>query len=91
MGYLSKHGEFKAAIPLLDELMALTDEFPNEENFVLQRANGIVTALTSFKKKKEEYVDLCEELNTELEHMAKIYPDHEGVQLRAKTKTLGRD
>jgi len=91
MGYLSKHGEFKAAIPLLDELMALTDEFPNEENFVLQRANGIVTALTSFKKKEDEYVDLIEELNTELEHMAKIYPDHEGVQLRAKTKTLGRD
>ncbi len=90
MGYLSKMKEYKFAIPLLDELMDLTSEFPDDEDFILQRANGIVTAMTAFKK-NEEHIDLVAELNEELERMAKTYPEHEGVQLRAKTKSLGRD
>ncbi|MHA1171079.1 MAG: hypothetical protein ACTSUW_01195 [Candidatus Heimdallarchaeota archaeon] len=90
MGYLSRNEDYEPAIPLLDDLMALTDEHPNDEDFILQRANGIVTAMNAFAK-NDKYVDLVEELEEELERMAKIYPDHEGVQLRAKTKTLGRD
>lgn len=90
MGYLSKLKEYEFAIPLLDELMDLTAEFPDDENFILQRANGIVTAMNAFGK-NDDYVDLVAELTEELERMAKDYPDHEGVQLRSKTKTLGRD
>ncbi len=90
MGYLSRNEEFEPAIPLLDELMALTDEHPNDEDFVLQRANGVVTAMNAFAK-SDEYIDVVEELEEELERMAKIYPNHEGVQLRNKTRTLGRD
>jgi hypothetical protein len=91
VGYLSKNSEFKEAISLLDELFALTDDYPEDEDFVLQRANGIVTALTTFSKQKGKYQDLVDELNDELERMAERYPNHEGVQLRAKTKSLGRD
>jgi len=90
IGYLGKHGEYKKAIPLIDELMALTDAYQEDEDFILQRANGIVTALTVFRD-KEEFIDLTDELDAELARMAKEYPNHEGVQLRAKTKTLGRD
>ena len=90
MGYLSKNQEYKSAIPLLDELIALTDDYPEDEDFILQRANGIVTAMNAFAKDKE-YIDVVTELEDELVRMAKFYPDHEGVQLRAKTRTLGRD
>ncbi|NHJ46793.1 MAG: hypothetical protein FK733_03300 [Asgard group archaeon] len=90
MGYLSKNYDYDSAIPLLDELMALTEDYPNDEDFILQRANGIVTAMSAFSK-DEEYIDVVDELNEELSQMAKMYPNHEGVQLRAKTKSLGRD
>ena len=90
MGYLSRNEEYEPAIPLLDELMALTDDFPNDEDFILQRANGIVTAMNAFAK-NDGYIDVVDELEAELERMAKVYPDHEGVQLRNKTRTLGRD
>jgi hypothetical protein len=90
MGYLSRNEEYEPAIPLLDELMALTDDFPNDEDFILQRANGIVTAMNAFAK-NDGYIDVVDELEAELERMAKVYPNHEGVQLRNKTRTLGRD
>jgi hypothetical protein len=90
IGYLSKNFEFERAIPLLDELIALTEAYPNDEDFILQRANGIVTAMNAFAE-DEDYIDVVEELDEELARMAKIYPKHEGVQLRAKTRTLGRD
>lgn len=90
MGYLSKNQYFAEAIPLLDELFSITDNYPDEENFILQRANGIVTALNAFQK-DDKYIDLVAELNEELDRMAAEYPDHEGVQLRAKTRSLGRD
>ncbi len=90
IGYLSKNQLFNIALPLIDELMALTEAYPNDEDFILQRANCIVTAMGAFAK-DEEYIDVVEELEEELERMAKVYPNHEGVQLRAKTKSLGRD
>ncbi|MHA1212098.1 MAG: hypothetical protein ACTSSH_06520 [Candidatus Heimdallarchaeota archaeon] len=90
VGYLSKNQQYDLAMPLMDELMALTEAYPDDEDFILQRANGIVTAMNAFAK-DEEYIDVVSELEDELERMAKIYPEHEGVQLRAKTRTLGRD
>lgn len=89
MGYLIKNHKIKLAMPLIDELMALTDAYPKDEDFVLIRANGIATALDSFNNNKD-YVDIVEELEEELKRMAKVYPNHEGVQLRHKSR-FGRD
>ncbi|MEA2070382.1 MAG: hypothetical protein U9O98_03740, partial [Asgard group archaeon] len=85
-----KNGEYEGAKKNLEELLSLTEKYPNDEDFILQRANGIVTGMTVFKD-KDEFKDFFDELDKELTRMAKIYPDHEGVQLRNKTKSLGRN
>ena len=90
IGYLSKNNEFQPTLPLITDLMDLTEEYPDDEDFILQRANGIVTAINGLGGNKT-YIKTVTELEEELKRMAKAYPNHTGVQLRAKTKSLGRD